>query len=112
MKDLARIFKSLSDETRLRILYLLLTHGELCICELMAALEIPQSTVSRHVAYLKNSGWLDDRRGGVWMYYSIRDDISGFHGDIAQLLKDCKLDLMIADDNRRLVMLREPKNCK
>jgi ArsR family transcriptional regulator len=72
MKNEAQIFKALGDETRLRILTLLLD-GELCVCELMAALELPQSTVSRHLSYLKNSGWLDDRRAGVWMYYRLAD---------------------------------------
>jgi len=70
MKPVARTFKALADETRLRILVLLL-EGELCVCELIAALELPQSTISRHLAYLKNAGWLKDRRQGVWMYYRL-----------------------------------------
>jgi len=49
----------------------LLLDGELCVCELIAALELPQSTVSRHLAYLKKTGWLEDRRQGVWMYYRL-----------------------------------------
>ena len=44
---------------------------ELCVCDIMAALELPQSTVSRHLSYLRNSGLVDDRRQGVWMYYTI-----------------------------------------
>jgi ArsR family transcriptional regulator len=72
MKTTARMFKALSDETRIRILCLLL-EGELCVCEIMSVLQLPQSTVSRHLTYLKNTGWVDDRRSGVWMYYSIAD---------------------------------------
>ncbi len=72
MKEKAKVFKALADETRLRILALLL-EGELCVCEIMAALELPQSTVSRHLAYLRNSGWVLDRRQGVWMYYRLND---------------------------------------
>ena len=68
----AKIFKALADETRLRILALLL-EGELCVCEIIAALEIPQSTTSRHLAYLRNSDWVKDRRQGVWMYYRLND---------------------------------------
>ena len=71
MNDLARTFKVLADPIRLRIVMLLLGEGELCVCDLMAVLELPQSTVSRHLAYLKRSGWLDGRRQGVWMYYRI-----------------------------------------
>src|SRR5512136_2463220 len=70
MKTTVRMLKALSDETRLRILCLLF-QGELCVCAIMAVLQLPQSTVSRHLAYLKNAGWVDDRRCGVWMYYSI-----------------------------------------
>ena len=66
----AKIFKALADETRLRILALLYD-GELCVCEIIAALELPQSTVSRHLAYLKNTGWVGDRKQGVWMYYRL-----------------------------------------
>jgi ArsR family transcriptional regulator, arsenate/arsenite/antimonite-responsive transcriptional repressor len=39
---------------------------------------MPQSTVSRHLAYLKRNGWLQDRRGGVWMYYSLKKDMDAF----------------------------------
>jgi ArsR family transcriptional regulator len=72
MKNTARSFKALADETRLRILTLLL-EGELCVCEVIAALELPQSTVSRHLAYLRNNGWVLDRRQGIWMYYRLND---------------------------------------
>ncbi|MBD1401751.1 ArsR/SmtB family transcription factor [Pelovirga terrestris] len=71
MKNVASIFKALSDETRLRILALL-SNGELCVCDLMAALEVPQSTVSRHLAYLRNAGLVDDERRGVWMFYRLK----------------------------------------
>ncbi|NOY87391.1 MAG: metalloregulator ArsR/SmtB family transcription factor [Deltaproteobacteria bacterium] len=70
MKQTARFFKTLANETRLRILALL-TSGELCVCDLMAALDLPQSTVSRHLATLRNSGLVEDRRQGVWMYYRL-----------------------------------------
>jgi ArsR family transcriptional regulator len=71
MENISTIFKSLDDETRLRILSLLLEEEELCVCYLMDVLQLPQSTVSRHLALLKKAGWLKDRRDGVWIYYSI-----------------------------------------
>ena len=71
MKSISTIFKSLDDETRLRIMALLLEEDELCVCYLVAVLQLPQSTVSRHLSLLKNAGWLKDRREGVWIYYSI-----------------------------------------
>jgi ArsR family transcriptional regulator, arsenate/arsenite/antimonite-responsive transcriptional repressor len=78
MSAIVHIFKSLADETRLRLLLLLQGRIELCVCDLMHALDMPQSTVSRHLAYLKKNGWLDDRRGGVWMYYSLRRNLDPF----------------------------------
>jgi ArsR family transcriptional regulator len=71
MKSTAQIFKALSDETRLRIMALLLGEEELCVCDIMAALDLPQSTVSRHLSYLRNAGLVDDRRQGIWMHYTI-----------------------------------------
>ncbi len=71
MKQTVHLFKALADETRLRILSLLLSEGELCVCDIIAALKLPQSTISRHLAYLRKTGWVSDRRCGVWMYYSL-----------------------------------------
>jgi ArsR family transcriptional regulator, arsenate/arsenite/antimonite-responsive transcriptional repressor len=71
MKHLAQTIKALSDPIRLRIVLLLQAEGELCVCDLMAVLKLPQSTISRHLAYLKRSCWVDIRRQGVWMYYTL-----------------------------------------
>ena len=71
MKNLAQLFKSLGDETRLRIMALLIDDQELCVCDIMAALDLPQSTVSRHLSSLRNAGFVDDRRQGIWMYYKL-----------------------------------------
>lgn len=86
MKYATRTFKSLADETRLRIVALLLEHEELCVCDLMAALELPQSTVSRHLAQLKNAGWVDDRREGIWVYYSLTSGDASLRGELQTLL--------------------------
>jgi ArsR family transcriptional regulator len=87
MKDTARLFKALADETRLRILALL-TRGELCVCDIMDVLSLPQSTVSRHLAYLRNTGWVDDRRQGVWMYYKLAHGRGALHRDMLTILKE------------------------
>ncbi|HKK02099.1 MAG TPA: metalloregulator ArsR/SmtB family transcription factor [Desulfuromonadales bacterium] len=93
MKATAHFFKALSDETRLRILALLAA-GELCVCDLMAVLELPQSTVSRHLAYLRHAGLVEDRRRGVWMFYrlstpdaELRDLAGWLPGRLAELEK-------------------------
>jgi ArsR family transcriptional regulator len=63
--------KALSDATRLKILYLL-SYGELCVCEIMCALNKPQSSVSHHLNILKNSGFIKGRKEGVWIHYSLK----------------------------------------
>jgi len=73
MQPLARMFKALSEEVRLRIIALL-SGGELCVCDLMAVLDLPQSTISRHLSYLKNAGWVDGERRAVWMYYRLNEN--------------------------------------
>jgi len=87
MKHLAQIIKALSDPIRLRIILLLQAEGELCVCDLMAVLKLPQSTVSRHLAYLKRSCWVDTRREGVWMYYTLCRESCLICQELLQTLK-------------------------
>lgn len=70
--DLAHVFKALSDETRLRIVRLLMYADDgLCVCELVSALELPQYQVSRHLRVLKDSDIVTVERHGTWSYYHI-----------------------------------------
>ena len=71
ISDYAALFKALSEPVRLRIVHLLLDKGELCVCDIVDTLELSQSVISRHLAYLRNSGLLDTRREGVWIYYQV-----------------------------------------
>ncbi|MDX1266574.1 MAG: metalloregulator ArsR/SmtB family transcription factor [Oceanisphaera sp.] len=75
-------FKSLADETRLLCLLLIAQQGELCVCELMAALELPQPKVSRHLGQLRKAGLLLDRRRGQWMFYRIHPLLNDWMRDI------------------------------
>ena len=71
MKKEAQLFKSLADETLLRIIWLLIARKELCVCDIMGVLGITQSKASRHLRYLYHLGWVTDRRDGVWMNYRL-----------------------------------------
>jgi len=73
--DPIQFFKGLTDEVRLRCLMLIQYEGELCVCEMMAALEEIQPKVSRHLALMKKSGLLVDRRQGQWMYYRVNPEL-------------------------------------
>ena len=70
LNHLETLFKALGDRTRLRILALLAA-GEVCVCNIHESLNLPQPTVSRHLAYLRKSGLVDTRRDGVWMHYRL-----------------------------------------
>ncbi len=74
-RALASVYKALADETRVKMLALLLEEPELCVCHLERTLDITQSKASRHLRYLLNAGLLQDRREGVWMHYRLADDM-------------------------------------
>ena len=86
MRTTAQIFKALGDETRLRIMTLLVSGHELCVCDIMAAVDLPQSTVSRHLSYLRNAGLVNDRRQGIWMYYRINRKKTAYAAALFDLL--------------------------
>lgn len=88
MENIAFIFQSLDDETRLRILALLLEEDELCVCDLVNVLQLPQSTVSRQLSLLKNAGWLRDRREGVWIHYSVNRTLAPIQQFIIPVLRN------------------------
>ena len=71
----AQIFKSLSDEARVRILHLLLKNGEMTISDLEHILDYTQTKTSRHVTYLKNSNIVNARKHDQWVFYSIREEV-------------------------------------
>lgn len=82
MRILLNVLKALSDETRLRIISLLY-EKELCVCDVMEALQISQTKASRHLTYLKNAGMVTDRKQAQWVYYSlVRDEDLKFIGSL------------------------------
>lgn len=102
MKRETSIFKALSDETRIRILKLLLKR-ELCVCEIEAALNLPQSKVSRHLTVLRSVGLVEDRREGTWIFYSLFKPENDFEKSIVQIIKNALSDSeLVKQDEERL----------
>ncbi|MFC1913532.1 ArsR/SmtB family transcription factor [Chloroflexota bacterium] len=84
MRNTIKAFKALSDETRLRILNILLER-ECCVCEVMQALDISQTRASRNLAALLDAGFLKLRKDGLWSLYSIdREGMKGYLNDLVQ----------------------------
>ncbi len=76
------LFKALADETRLFSTLLIQREGELCVCELMAALDQPQPKISRHLAQLRKLGLLADRRQGQWVFYRLHPGLPEWVVDV------------------------------
>jgi len=69
-------FKALGDPARLRLFALLGGHPEVCVCHLVDTLNIPQSTISRHLGVLRHAGLVSTRRDGKWMYYRLNGELA------------------------------------
>lgn len=83
------IFRAFSDRTRLRILNLLRGRREICVCDLMRVLELPQAKVSRHLAYLRRAGLVQTRRDGQWVHYRLSEPDGAFHAKMLECLRHC-----------------------
>lgn len=76
------VYFLLSDPTRFRIVMLLRGEGELCVCELVEALDMIQPKISRHLALLREAGLVADRRDGTRIYYSVPEALPDWQGEI------------------------------
>jgi len=103
MQDLIKALKAVSDETRLRIMKVLLER-ECCVCEIMQALDISQSRASRNLGILQDAGFLKARRDGLWVVYSVDWQAAKRYAiSLARLLKSSPLsNEVLAKDKVRL----------
>jgi ArsR family transcriptional regulator, arsenate/arsenite/antimonite-responsive transcriptional repressor len=90
MKELIKMYKALSDETRLRIMNILMVR-ECCVCEVMQVLDISQSRASRHLNELYDAGFLKFRREKLWAMYSI--DWKGLDDNVKKLVEATRMSL-------------------
>lgn len=106
-------FAAIADPIRLRCLALIGERKELCVCELVSALELPQPKVSRHLAILKSAGLLRDRREAQWVIYSIASGLP----DWAKMAIDAAIKAMVTDrqhakDIKRLSRTSRPPHAR
>ncbi|MCL4705626.1 metalloregulator ArsR/SmtB family transcription factor [bacterium] len=82
------LLKALGDETRLRLAHLFLqTNEDICVCEMVDTLKLPQYQISKHLTILKNAGLLHASRKGTWVYYSLNRDEAAFWRDLSKALR-------------------------
>jgi DNA-binding transcriptional ArsR family regulator len=112
MRDVTATFRAVGDPTRARIVKLL-EPGELCVCQIQAAVGLAPSTVSKHLSILRQAGLVDDRQEGRWAYYSLATAPRGSSAweVLGVMRRALAKDPAVAADRRRLAVIRrvDPK---
>jgi len=102
MKKVERIMKLLSDSNRIRIL-MLLTRRELCVCQIMGVLGVSQPLVSRNLKLLGDAGFLEERKDGKLVFYSMKKKMADLNARMIELLKETlEGDRILSEDARSL----------
>lgn len=105
-----QFYKALADDVRLNCLILLLER-ELCVCELVEVLGQSQPKISRHLAQLRKTGLLLDRRQGQWVYYRLHPSMSDWMREVIRLTRD-NCQMFVAEAERRLAAMPDrPLSC-
>ncbi len=105
------VFRALADETRLRLLNLLL-EGEVCVCDLCEVLVVSQPNISRHLAYLKRAGPATVRQDGKWKYYAVPPEPAPLHKSLLRCVRDCvRGSDVLRDDLVKLQEVRRQDRC-
>jgi ArsR family transcriptional regulator len=114
MDKIIEKFKALSDETRLIIINLFIKSGKnLCVCELMDALQLPQYAISKALNILKSADFFTTEKEGTWVYYQLNKEIPE-NKSLFTLLRNQLDDKTYAEDEERLnkrLLLREKDRC-
>lgn len=105
-------YKTLSDSTRLRCLFLLSQCKSLCVCDFMEILEAPQSRISRHFKYLRDAGLVTDERKDQWVYYRLNPDLAPLWRDmLKQNMKHLREQQPFQNDLARLKVYQKMGCC-
>ncbi len=114
LSETAKLFKALSDETRLRVLHVLIVAGmPVCVCEITDALELPQYQVSKALSHLKTAGFVEATRKGTWVYHAI-DTNAGVNRDVVKIIETRFASDAECHDARRIrerLKLRQGDTC-
>ena len=112
VRPLSRLFRALSDETRLRIVALL-THGELCVCHIEEALALTQPNASRQLGVLRAAGLVDTRKDGSWVYYRlVEQDDAAVQRILAEITRSFGAERTLRSDVVRLRKKSGPDSCR
>jgi len=102
-----QVFKALSDQSRIRILHLILRNKEMCITDLEQVLDFTQTKTSRHLGYLRATGLVTSRKQDQWVYYSLKEEPADLLTQIFRYMERDALLLQDAETYRILFSNRE-----
>ncbi len=112
VRPMSRLLKALGDETRLRVVALL-THGELCVCHIEAALGLTQPNASRQLGILRNANVVEPRREGSWVYYKLAPQADAECKRIlGALVRGFERRDLLRADVERLLKVKGPGACR
>ncbi|MEQ1717729.1 MAG: metalloregulator ArsR/SmtB family transcription factor [Hyphomicrobium sp.] len=109
MESATTVFATLADPIRLRCLALIATEKELCVCELVAALDLPQPKISRHLAVMRDAGLLRDRRDAQWVLYALSGEMPDWaRAAVEAAVAAIRNDSLHTKDRKRLARSSRP----
>ncbi len=103
--DLEELFRGFADPTRIRVMSVLAA-GELCVCDIVNILELPQPTVSRHLAYLRSCRLVEVTRGAKFDHYRLAEPTNPIHRNLVNCVRSCFMGITSLDRERRLAEKR------
>ncbi|MEQ9562823.1 MAG: metalloregulator ArsR/SmtB family transcription factor [Woeseiaceae bacterium] len=107
-----KVFATLGNETRLRCLYLAAKHTEVCVCEAVDTLQIPQPTASKAFKALKDAGLVQDRRDANWIYYRLNPAMPKWTRSVVYIaMRDLEQTQCFAEDEQRFTSRMKLRNC-
>ena len=110
MEHTTRIFAALSDPIRLRALALIAREGELCVCELVGALDLPQPKISRHMRILGEVDLVTSRREAQWVLYSLNDKLPKWmNRALEAAIEGASSEAQHREDRKRLKSVNRPQ---
>ena len=99
IKQITKILKALSDESRIRIICLLKNKKDVCVCEITEIIGLAQPTISSHLRLLESAGLIESSKSGQWVNYNINDSLDPFSMEYVNLLfNSLKEDIKIKKD--------------
>ena len=107
MQEIIDIAKALSDENRVRVL-MMLSDGELCVCQIIEMLGLAPSTVSKHMTVLRQAGLVQSRKQGRWMHYKLtgKNEPAYTKQALKWVLSNLKNAPKIVEDQKKLIKMR------